>query len=99
MKLQKIKTIICTVFIIGALVLPVTSFSAKSYGGGTWNYGSNTFNVWSEYLNNTKTHRATVHNNRSGVNTCVDSTKKNWAIAKQLQVLGDQVAGAANTEC
>lgn len=73
--------------LVGLTLLESTSLvslSAESYLGGTWNHGSDAFNVWSEYEHDTKTHYAAIQE-RGGNGTCTqDSAKAGyWANAYQ----------------
>lgn len=92
------KKIMSFMFVLGLLLTPTAGLFAESYEGGTWEHGAGSW-VWSNYLHNSVTHYAKVHNTKSETTTCKDATKTNWAKASQIQAPGDQVPSAGHGGC
>lgn len=84
------------VTLLGSISL--VSLSAESYQGGTWNHGSDVFNVWSEYKHNSVSHYAAIQE-RGGHATCTDDSASAgyWANAYQgNNPTTDQIAYAGH---
>lgn len=95
---MKAKTIICTIFIVGIILVLISSTTTKSTDDWTWKVKSGMF-ISSEYLHNTEIHHATIHNNSSGKVTCNAAEPKQWAKTVQIQSFGDQLATVGSGDC